>query len=108
MMEHGIAQLSEIRRNEIITWYLRGKTSAELARRLRVSPSTVSAVITDAINRGEINSDLKLYAPASDIEPHDYTGASEYTLHFKGAEFEDTRCKELRDLGALHPFRYRI
>ncbi len=36
-----------------------------------------------------------------------YTGASEYTMHFKGAEFEDTRFKELRELGARHPLRYR-
>jgi len=92
----------------ILTWYLTGKTQAEIARMMRVTEYNVSRVVFQAMQDGRLQSDMTLYRPAADIKPHNYTGASEYTLHFKGAEFEDTRPRYLRELGAEHPFRYRI
>jgi IS30 family transposase len=99
-------KLSKQKRREVITWYLTGRSQAEIARMMRLAQSTISQVITDAMKSGDIYADSKIYAPAEGIKEHDYTGASEYTLHFKGAEFEDTRFKELRELGAKHPLRY--
>ena len=95
-------------RHMVIMYYLSGKTHREISGLVSISDTTISNIINAAMEFGDIKSDLRIYSPSPDIKPHDYSGASEYTLHFKGAEFEDSRPEELRELGARHPFRYRV
>ncbi len=102
--------MTEYMKKRIVNLYGAGMTSREVADTVQLPESTVKYHITKAIKSGKVKRrDKRINSkPRVAIQPHDYTGASEYTLHFKGAEFEDTRCKELRELGARHPFRYRL
>jgi len=105
---HPSIPLSKELERAILTWYLTGKTQAEVARMMRVTEYNVSRVVFQAMQDGRLKSDLTTYRPSGRIKPHDYSKASEYTLQFKGAEFEDTRPCYLRALGAEHPYRYRL
>jgi len=92
----------------MVNLYRSGMTQNQIAVELGFHRSTVQHYVGKAIKEGRVRRNEPKTQRTAPIKPHDYTGASEYTLHFKGAEFEDTRPKELRELGAKHPFRYRI
>ncbi len=95
-------------KQRIVNLYSTGLTHREVADTVHLPESTVKYHITKAIKSGRVLRNIREKKQKTDTREHDYTGASEYTLHFKGAEFEDSRPKELRELGAMHPFRYRL
>ena len=102
-------------RDTILKLYKRKISYKKIAKALYINEITVKEVIDEYKKHPEIRlpskiskPNVKRTEPQKKIKGHNYENSSEYTLHFKGAEFEDTRPRELRNLGANHPVRYRF
>jgi transposase-like protein len=106
--ERSMRKVNKYMRIRMVNLYRSGMTQKQIAIELGFHRSTVQHYVGKAIKEGRVRLNEPNTQRTTPIKPHDYSGASEYTLHFKGAEFEDTRFKELRELGAKHPFRYRM
>lgn len=85
----------EQKRQIINLWSLKWKTG-DIAREVHVSPLTVNEVL-NAYFRQQKRLE-KQNAIRNDIDAVDYSGHDEYSRHFAGAEYEDTRPPDERGL----------